>query len=278
MPLFIVGATPVLADCDKTTMNLTAETIKPKITEKTKAILLVHFAGRPCEMNEIMDLARKHNLIVIEDCAHAIEAEYKGKKVGTIGDMGCFSFYVTKNVITGEGGMVVTDNEKLAARIKILALHGMSKDAWKRFSDEGYKHYQVVNAGFKYNMMDIQAAIGIHQLNRVEESWKRRAEIWEQYKASFHDLPCDLPAKVTPGTKHAYHLFTPLIHVEQIGKNRDWVLAALTAENIGGRCPLSADSLSSLLSKKIWMARGGLCQSGMGRGTNNFLTAFTGFK
>ena len=152
--------------------------VESKITERTGAILPVHFAGRPCDMDSLSKIATRHGLIVIEDCAHAVEAEYKGRKAGTFGDFGCFSFYVTKNVITGEGGMVLTGSEEAAARIKILALHGMTKDAWNRFSDDGYRHYQVVELGFKYNMMDLQAAIGIHQLARVEDNWTRRREIF----------------------------------------------------------------------------------------------------
>jgi dTDP-4-amino-4,6-dideoxygalactose transaminase len=129
-----------------------------------------------------MELARRHDLHIIEDCAHAIETQYKGKNAGTFGDFGCFSFYVTKNVVTGEGGMVLAADEQHAAQIKVLALHGMSRDAWKRYSDEGYKHYDVVNAGFKYNMMDLQAAIGIHQLREsgreLEEAEGDLAAVW----------------------------------------------------------------------------------------------------
>src|SRR5690606_35278562 len=139
---------------------------------------------------------------VIEDCAHAIETEYHGRKAGTFGDFGCFSFYVTKNVVTGEGGMVVGREDALMARAKMLALHGMSKDAWHRFGDAGYKHYQVMECGFKYNMMDLQAAIGIHQLARVEAGWQRRREIWGQYHQAFADLPIILPAEPEADTRH----------------------------------------------------------------------------
>jgi dTDP-4-amino-4,6-dideoxygalactose transaminase len=227
------GAVPVLADCDPVTMNITAASIEEKISAKTRAILVVHFAGRCCEMDEIMRLARSYDLLIIEDCAHALESEYHGRKSGDFGDMGCFSFYVTKNITTAEGGMVVTDDERMASRVKILGLHGMSKDAWKRFSDEGYKHYEVVHAGFKYNMTDIQASLGIHQLKRVERYWQRRQEIWNRYNESFADLPCHLPPAPEPDTRHGLHLYTPLIDIERLGKSRDWVLAALTAENIG---------------------------------------------
>lgn len=227
------GATPVLADCDRNTMNILPEEIEKKVTARTKAILPVHFAGRCCDMDAIMEIARKYDLLVIEDCAHAIESEYHGKKAGRFGDIGCFSFYVTKNVITGEGGMVITDDDRFAERIKVLGLHGMSKDAWKRFSDEGYKHYQVIHAGYKYNMMDIQAAIGIHQLKRVDRYWEHRQSVWQKYNEAFKDLPCFTPTEPESDTRHAYHLYTPLIDIDRFGKSRDWVLNALTAENIG---------------------------------------------
>jgi len=227
------GATPVLADVDPVSMNIDPRAIENKITAKTKAILPVHFAGRACEMNAIMAIAEKHQLKVIEDCAHAIETEYQGRKAGTFGDFGCFSFYVTKNIVTGEGGMVLTANEEDAGRIKILALHGMSNDAWKRFGDEGYKHYYVTECGFKYNMMDLQAAIGIHQLKRVETYWKRREEIWQRYNEAFGNLPIELPEDPEPGTRHAYHLYTVLVDEDECGISRDAFLNAMTRHEIG---------------------------------------------
>lgn len=227
------GATPVLADIDPLTMNIDPVCIENKITAKTKAILPVHFAGRPCDMNALDDIANRHGLRIIEDCAHAIETEYKGRKAGTFGDFGCFSFYVTKNIVTGEGGIVLARREEDFSRIKILALHGMSKDAWKRFSDEGYKHYQVVECGFKYNMMDLQAAIGIRQMAKIEEYWLRRKKIWEEYSAAFSDLPVTLPADIPSDIKHAYHLYTILIDEEKTGISRDEFLNAMHRLNIG---------------------------------------------
>jgi dTDP-4-amino-4,6-dideoxygalactose transaminase len=227
------GVRPVLVDIDPASMNIDPDRIEEKITPRTRAILPVHFAGRPCNMDKICVIAEKYGLKIIEDCAHAIETEYKGRKAGTIGDFGCFSFYVTKNIITGEGGMVLTRREQDAARIKTLALHGMSKDAWKRFSDEGYRHYFVAEAGFKYNMMDIQAAIGIHQLKRIERYWKRRREIWGRYNDAFKDLPVVLPLGTEPDTRHALHLYTILIDKEKAGITRDEFLDAMTRENIG---------------------------------------------
>jgi len=227
------GGIPVFADCEKDTMNIDPADIKRKITSKTKAIIPVHFAGRACKMDEIMSIARKHNIRVVEDCAHAIEAEYRGKKTGTFGELGCFSFYVTKNIVTGEGGMVITDKEEYADKIKVLGLHGMSKDAWKRFSDEGYKNYQVIYAGFKYNMMDLQAAIGIHQLPRVDKYWKRRQEIWNRYNEAFRDLPVFIPAPIEADTRHSYHLYTLLLDIDNLKITRDGFLDGMTKQNIG---------------------------------------------
>lgn len=227
------GGTPVLADVDPSSMNISPAEIKRAITSRTRAILPVHFAGRSCEMDAIVSIARQHNLKIIEDCAHAIETEYKGRKAGTVGDFGCFSFYVTKNIVTGEGGMVLARNESDAARIKTLALHGMSKDAWKRFGDTGYKHYQVVECGFKYNMMDLQAVIGSAQLKRVEAYWQRRKIIWERYSAAFLNLPIVCPSPVQSDTRHAYHLFTILVDEDKTGITRDQFLNAMAARKIG---------------------------------------------
>jgi dTDP-4-amino-4,6-dideoxygalactose transaminase len=227
------GATPVLADVDPVTMNVDPRAVEAAVTPRTKAVLPVHFAGRPCDMERIMGLADRHGLMVIEDCAHAIETEHHGRAAGTFGRFGCFSFYVTKNLATGEGGMVLTRDAGAAGRIKRLALHGMSADAWKRFSDEGYKHYFVVEPGFKYNMMDIQAAIGLHQLARVEANWSRRLEIWERYLAELADLPLCLPAPFEPDTRHGLHLFTVLVDEKNAGLTRDELLARMTRANIG---------------------------------------------
>ena len=227
------GLKPVLADIDPSTQNIDPSKIEEKITDKTGAIVPVHFAGRPCEMNSILNLAARYNLHIVEDCAHSIEAEYRGKKTGTFGHFGCFSFYVTKNIVTGEGGMVVAKNDNDAAWIKMLALHGMSADAWKRFGDEGYKHYYVVESGFKYNMMDIQAAIGIHQLKRIDAYWQRRKEIWNFYNNALSSLPVGLPSEPSPDTKHAFHLYTIMIDESKTGISRDLFLHNMTQNNIG---------------------------------------------
>lgn len=227
------GATPVLADVDAESMNIDPVEIERRIGPRTRAIVPVHFAGRPCDMDAVMASARRHGLKVIEDCAHAIETRYRGRDAGTFGDFGCFSFYATKNVTTGEGGMVIAQREQDIARIKMLALHGMSKDAWRRFGDEGYKHYQVVECGFKYNMMDLQAAIGIHQLARVEQNWLRREGIWRRYQEAFADSALGLPAEPEPDTRHAYHLYTLRIDPARCALTRDAFLDAMTRLGIG---------------------------------------------
>ena len=219
----------MLVDCDPVTMNIDPERVAAAITPRTRAIIPVHFGGRPCDLDSLTALAREHDLLIIEDCAHAIEDRYHGRPAGTIGDVGCFCFYVTKNVVTGEGGMVVTDDEALADRVKMLALHGMTRDAWRRFSDSGYQHYTVVAPGFKYNMMDLQAAIGLHQLDRVERNHARREEIWARYDEALADLPCRLPAPAEPDTVHARHLYTLLLERH----DRDAVLDELTKRKIG---------------------------------------------
>jgi dTDP-4-amino-4,6-dideoxygalactose transaminase len=184
-------------------------------------------------MDKIMAIAQRHGLMVIEDCAHAIETEFHGRPAGTFGDFGCFSFYVTKNVVTGEGGMILGRDEEHIARARMLALHGMSKDAWHRFSDKGYRHYQVVECGFKYNMMDLQAAIGIHQLARVEQSWSRRKDLWQRYDQALSGLPIGLPAAPEAGTRHGYHLYTVMIDQAHGGLDRDGFLEAMHTARIG---------------------------------------------
>ena len=228
-----VGATPVLADVCPLSMNIDPLEIESKITNKTKCVLPVHFAGRPCSMDSILEIVSENQLFLVEDCAHAIETEYHGKPAGTFGEFGCFSFYATKNVVTGEGGMVISDDDEKADRIKRLALHGLSKNAWKRFGDEGYQHYFVEELGFKYNMMDLQAALGIHQLKRVEKNWKRREQLWHHYTDMLASLPIILPVPPENDTRHAYHLYTILIDEKNTGLSRDNVVTKMHQEGVG---------------------------------------------
>ena len=227
------GATPVFVDVEKGSMNIDPAKIEEAITPRTRAIIPVHLGGRPCNMDAIMDIAKRHDLLVIEDAAHCIEGWYNGKKIGNIGDMTCFSFYVTKNIVTGEGGMVTTNKEVWADKIKMYGLHGLSRDAWRRYSDEGFVHYQVIFPGYKYNMMDIQASLGLHQMKRIDKYLKRREQIWETYNKAFSSLPVTCPAEPEKDTVHARHLYTLLIDTERINKTRDMVQQELHELNIG---------------------------------------------
>ena len=227
------GLVPVLADVDPQTQCIDPHAIEAAITPRTSAILPVHFAGYPCDMTRIMRIAERHGLVVIEDCAHAIETEWRGQKAGTFGDFGCYSFYATKNLVTGEGGMIIGNDAQRVARTRTLALHGMSKDAWHRFGDSGYKHYQVVECGFKYNMMDMQAALGIHQLRRIDQNWERRKKIWSFYFSSLSELPLTLPVDAEVTSRHGYHLFTVLIEEGGVGVTRDEFIQAMNAYGIG---------------------------------------------
>lgn len=228
------GATPVLVDCEADSLNIDPARVAERLGPRTRAVVPVHYGGRPCDMPGLMALARERDLLVVEDCAHAIEARgADGRAVGSHGDAGAFSFYVTKNVTTAEGGMLTTGSPELADRVKVMALHGMSKDAWKRFGDDGYRHYEVVGAGFKYNMTDLQAALGLPQLARVEANLRRREAIWRRYDEAFADLPLELPAPPAPGTRHARHLYAVRIDPGRCLVSRDRFLAALHAEGIG---------------------------------------------
>ncbi len=227
------GATPVLADVDPVTQNLDPAAVAAAITPRTVAILPVHFAGRPCAMDALETLAERHGLVLIEDCAHAIETQHHGRPAGTIGRFGCFSFYATKNLTTGEGGMLLCRDEKDAERARRLSLHGLSHGAHDRFGPGGFSHYTVVEPGFKYNMMDLQAALGLHQLQQVEPFARRRAEIVTQYDNALADLPITTPASAAPRTRHAHHLYPLLINETATGCGRDRFLSEMKSRNIG---------------------------------------------
>lgn len=226
------GATPVFADCRRDTMNIDPSAVEAAITPRTKAIVPVHFAGRACDMDAIGAIARKHGLLVIEDAAHAIESVFQGRKIGSISDITCFSFYVTKNMTTGEGGMVTTNNAELAKKIKVIGLHGLSEDAWSRFSDQGYKHYDVVYPGFKYNLTDLAASLGLSQLPRLPAWLGRREKIWARYDDAFASLPLTRPFAAEIDRVHARHLYTVLIN-DDARVSRDEFLAAMHRRGIG---------------------------------------------
>jgi len=226
------GAKPVLVDCLRDRFNIDPEQIESRITPRTRAILAVHMCGRCCEMDSILEIAGRHGLQVIEDCAHAIESIYHGTPAGLMGDVGCFSFYPTKNITTGDGGMIITRDPELFQRTKVLSLHGMTADAWSRFVG-GPCGYDVIEAGFKYNMTDLAAALGLPQLAKIDEHWRQRERVWAQYSGELKELPLLLPPAAEPGSRHAYHLYTPLLVLEELRVGRAEIIAALAAENIG---------------------------------------------
>lgn len=232
--IILCGATPVLVDIEPGTLNIDAGKIREKITAKTRAVVPVHFAGQPCDMDAIFALAKEFNLTVIEDAAHAAGTEYKGKRIGSFDTISIFSFHPNKNITTGEGGMLCTTDEALAEEVSLLKFHGMSREAWKRFSATGNPNYEILLPGFKYNMMDIQAALGIHQLPKLDGFIAKRTEIAEFYNAAFADVaelagPTYAPYK----QRHAWHLYTPLIRIEQLTVDRDQFMAELKKLNIG---------------------------------------------
>lgn len=228
-----LGATPVFADIDPATRNIDPLEIAKKITLRTKAILPVHYGGHPCAMDEIMQIAEAHRLSVVEDAAHAVAAEYKGRKVGSIGDLTSFSFYATKNLTTGEGGMITTNNSELEEKIRPLTLHGINHNAWKRYEKGGSWYYEVLAAGYKYNLSDILAAIGIHQLEKLSQLQQIRMNYVKRYNAAFAELPeIEAPYEASE-VKHAWHLYTILIKPEKLSIGRAQFIAELQKENIG---------------------------------------------
>jgi dTDP-4-amino-4,6-dideoxygalactose transaminase len=226
-------ANPVLVDCRSDTLNLDPKQVESAITPRTKAIIPVHIGGQPCDMNPILELARHYNLRVIEDAAHALPAAYHGKKVGTIGDITCFSFYATKTITTGEGGMATTENPEWANRMRMMSLHGISLDAWDRYTDKGSWYYEIIRPGYKYNLSDIGAALGIPQLKRCDLFWEARRRIAAHYHEAFMDLrEIQVPACM-PDIQHAWHLYVVQLNTERLRINRQDFIKALKGENIG---------------------------------------------
>jgi dTDP-4-amino-4,6-dideoxygalactose transaminase len=205
------GARPVFVDSDPGTGLIDLEAVEGAITARTRAIMPVHLAGRPVDLDRLGALRDRHELLVVEDAAHAIGAEWRGRRIGTHGNLTAYSFYVTKNITTAEGGAIATDDPEIAAKVERLALHGLSLGAWARFSDAGFRHYEVVEPGYKYNMTDLQAAIGIHQLPKLDAWIDRRADLWDRYDELLAGLPLTLPPAANPDTRHARHLYGVLV-------------------------------------------------------------------
>lgn len=232
--IILAGCKPVLVDIDSRTLNMDLNQLESAITGRTRVIMPVHFAGLPVDLDALYSLAEKYELRVIEDAAHAIGTEYKGRRIGSFGDTQVFSFHPNKNMTTGEGGCVATRDEELARKIGLLRFHGIDREAWNRFGKNGSQHYEIVLPGFKYNMMDIQAALGIHQLEELDYFITRRTELVTRYQEVLGDWPqLTLPTLPEFEHRHAWHLFTPLINEEISNMSRDEFMDRMKDKNIG---------------------------------------------
>ncbi len=261
------NARPALIDIEPETFNIYPEKIKEYIASKSpaernkiKAIIPVHFAGLPCDMDKIEEIAATYDLKIIEDAAHALPTLYKGKKVGTIGDITAFSFYANKNITTGEGGMITTDNDEWADKFRILRLHGISKDAWSRYDKNGKFFYDIIRPGYKYNLTDIAASLGIHQLKKSDKFWQRRRDIAKLYAGGLDSIPeVILPQaalNVACGTQTAWHLYVIHLRLEQLTISRNCFVEELKARNIGASVHFMPLHLSSYYMKAFNYKKG----------------------
>jgi dTDP-4-amino-4,6-dideoxygalactose transaminase len=250
------GARPVFADIDPSTWNLDPAATAQRITGATRALLPVDYAGRPADLDAFAALARRSGLALIEDAAHCVEGVVGGRKVGAIADFTCFSFYATKNLTTGEGGMVTMRDEAAAAFVRTASLHGMSRDAWTRYAPNGSPHYDVAMPGFKYNMMDLQAAIGLAQLARLEAMHARREAICARYDAGLADLPLLRPAPPAAGSVHARHLYPVLVDPVACGVSRDGLQLRLRDAGVGTSIHFRAVHLLSYYRDRFGFERG----------------------
>lgn len=226
-------AKPVLVDCEKSSLLIDVKKIEEKISDKTRAIIPVHFAGQPCDLDEINQIAQMHKLKVIEDAAHSLPAMFDGKMIGTLGDISCFSFYATKPITTGEGGMITTENAEYAERMRIMSLHGISRDAWKRYSDGGSWNYEIVANGYKYNMTDITAALGVVQLKKSDKFLCRRKKIAEMYTNSFKEVPEIVSPRVKANRTHSWHLYVIQLELECLKISRAQFIELMKEKGIG---------------------------------------------
>lgn len=224
---------PVFVDIEPGTLNMDVRKLEEKITPRTRAILPVHYAGHPCDMDAIDDIARRHNLYVIEDAAHALEAKYKGRKVGALGHPTSFSFYANKNITTGEGGMLATDDDALAEQARIMRLQGISRDAWKRYGTAGFSHWEFHRPGYKYNMTDINAALGLHQLKKVDRFFEIRNRYAATYDEAFRDVPELKVLETRDYALSARHIYPVALQLDRLTLNRDQFLDAIQQQGIG---------------------------------------------
>ncbi len=247
------GATPVIVDVEPETGNIDPEAIEAAVTPRTKVIVPVHLYGRPAAADRIFSFAKSRDLAVVADCAHATESRIGEDHACRWSDLAAFSFYATKNLAVGEGGMLVTDDDAWFERAAILALHGMSRGAFSRYSESGFKLYDVVEPGYKFNMTDISAALGVEQLKRIDARLARREEVWRRYDAAFASLPLDLPPPPAPGHIHARHLYTPRVRRPEM---RDRLLAAIQSRGVGVGVHFTALPLHTYYRNRFGFRRG----------------------
>jgi perosamine synthetase len=228
-----LGARPVLVDCSPDTLNIDPVGLEKAVTPRSKAVIPVHFAGHPCDMSAIAQIADEHDLVVVEDAAHALPARWGGRMVGTIGDATCFSFYATKTITTGEGGMITTANPQSAERMRLMSLHGISKDAWKRYTAEGSWRYEIIAPGYKYNLTDPAAALGMSQLARCEDFLRARIRCKKLYDEGFAGQPAIQVPVGRAGIDHAWHLYVIRLDLDQLRIGRDRMIDLLKERNIG---------------------------------------------
>ncbi|MBZ5501197.1 MAG: DegT/DnrJ/EryC1/StrS aminotransferase family protein [Acidobacteriia bacterium] len=250
------NARPVLVDCLPGSFHMDPDKIAAAITPRTRAIIPVHYAGYPCEMDSILEIARSHQLKIVEDAAHALPASYKGKMVGTIGDVTCFSFYATKTLTTGEGGMITTENGELAERMRILSLHGISSHAWNRYTAQGGWRYEILDAGYKYNLTDLQAALGLAQLAKCDSMRNARARVAEEYSRLLMDQDAFTLASVPPGHQHAWHLYVVEVNPLALRIHRDQVMEELKERGIGSSVHFIPLHLHPLYQKQLGYCTG----------------------
>lgn len=228
-----LGAIPRLVDVDPETLNLSVADAEGRVTPQTRAILPVHYGGQPCDMDEIHEFSRRHNLHIIEDAAHALPSAYRGKMVGSLSEITAFSFYATKTLTTGEGGMITTDNDSLAERMRLMRLHGIGRDAWKRYSAEGSWYYEVLAAGYKYNMTDIQAALGLVQLGKCQAMCDRRKKVADRYNRAFQGIEeVGIPVIRSDRTT-SWHLYPIRIATDKLSISRDQFIVELKNRGVG---------------------------------------------
>jgi dTDP-4-amino-4,6-dideoxygalactose transaminase len=255
--IVLCGAKPVFVDCDPDTLNIDPDGVKSRINRNTRAIIPVHFAGQPCAMGELLEMAEQNRLFIIEDAAHALGSEYESQRIGTIGEATVFSFHPIKAITTGEGGMVVTRNREWAERMRLLRFHGISTSAWQRHSGGKSPQYNIDLPGFKYTMMDIQAALGIHQMDKLEGFIERRTFLAGLYEQAFEEIREVEPLGRVPYRHlHAWHLYIVRLALEELDIDRDTFLETLKARNIGAGIHFPALHLQSYYREHWGYKRG----------------------